>query len=655
MMSENDLCDIFRVRNPDMKHYTWRRKTPFKQRRLDYFLISDQLQDQIDQVDIIPSIQSDHLTLKLKICGAKCSCKGPFYWKLNNSLLQDKVFIELMKSEIPKFYQESEELRNPMTRWEYLKYKVRDFSKQYSVDKAREQKAKRNKLELSVKELEALISSNAEETLIQEYHKCKHQFEEIYNYVTQGIIIHSKVDWYEYGEKSSKYFLNFEKRNKANIRKILNSNLVELSEPETVLSSIKSFYSTLYKKRNDKTETDCYNYLKTLNLPKLTDNESRLCEEELTKRECWEALQTMGNNKSPGNDGLSKDYYVCFFNKIHSYLLQSLNTSFREGQLSSTQRQAVIVLIEKKDKDKRFLKNWRPISLINVDAKIASKAIALRIKKVIGKLIHWDQTAYVGNRNIGESVRLISDILEYTDENDIEAILFSADFEKAFHSVEDSFIISILRAFEFLPDFIQWVKTFFKNVEGCVMNNGSSTGYFPLERGTRQGDPISAYLFILALEILLIQIRKNADIKGIIIDETEIKLSAYADDGSFFVTDIHSLQAFFFICNQFREFSSLKLNLEKSEACWNGKAKGREDKPIDCHWINLYNDIIRILGVCNSYDTDLESSYNFFSVISKIKACLKCWEGRCLTIAGRIQIFKTFAISKTLYIDQPNF
>ena len=169
--------------------------------------------------------------------------------------------------------------------------------------------------------------------------------------------------------------------------------------------------------------------------------------------------------------------------------------SFREGQLSSTQKQAVIVLIEKKDKDKRFLQNWRPISFINVDAKIASKAIALRIKKVIRKLVHWDQTAYVGNRNIGESVRLISDILEYMDENDIEAILFSADFEKAFDSVEHSFIISTLKAFGFGPDFIQWVKTFFKNVESCVMNNGRSTSYFPLERGTQQGDPILAYLF----------------------------------------------------------------------------------------------------------------------------------------------------------------
>ena len=85
---------------------------------------------------------------------------------------------------------------------------------------------------------------------------------------------------------------------------------------------------------------------------------------------------------------------------------------------------------------------------------------------------------------IGESVRLINDILEHTDKNDIEAILFSADFEKAFDSVEHSFIISTLGAFGFRPDFIQWVETFFQNVHSCVINNGRSTGYFPLERDT---------------------------------------------------------------------------------------------------------------------------------------------------------------------------
>ena len=98
-------------------------------------------------MDIIPSIRSDHSTLKLKVCGTKHSLKGSFYWKLNKSLLQDNAFTERLKTGIPKFFQESEEVRNPMMRWEYLKYKVREFSKQYSVDKAKERKAKRNNLE----------------------------------------------------------------------------------------------------------------------------------------------------------------------------------------------------------------------------------------------------------------------------------------------------------------------------------------------------------------------------------------------------------------------------------------------------------------------------------------------------------------------------
>ena len=267
----------------------------------------------------------------------------------------------------------------------------------------------------------------------------------------------------------------------------------------------------------------------------------------------------MGNNKSPGNDGLTKEFYICFFNEIVSYLIDALNLSFAYSHLSNSQRQAVITLIEKKGKDKRYLKNWRPISLINVDTKIASKCLASRVKKVLSNLIHSDQTAYVKDRYIAESVRLISDILEYTDSNDIEAILFLADFEKAFDSIDHSFLFAVLESFGFGPDFIQWVRTLFYNAESCVINNGRSTGYFRLERGTRQGDPLSAYLFILALEVLLIQIRENNDIKGIIINNTNIKLSAYADDTYFLASDVISLQYIFKTCEIFQQFSSLKL------------------------------------------------------------------------------------------------
>ena len=86
------------------------------------------------------------------------------------------------------------------------------------------------------------------------------------------------------------------------------------------------------------------------------ENERVLCEEKLTKRECWEALLSVGNNKSPGNDGFTEEFYLCSFDKIHRYLIESLNSSLNVGKLSNSQRQAVITSIEKKVKAKDTLK-----------------------------------------------------------------------------------------------------------------------------------------------------------------------------------------------------------------------------------------------------------------------------------------------------------
>ena len=173
------------------------------------------------------------------------------------------------------------------------------------------------------------------------------------------------------------------------------------------------------KKQSTETEKDCLSYLAKFNLSRLTENERVLCEGKLTKRECWEALVSIGNNKSPGNDGFTKEFYACFFDEIHRYLIESLNSSFNSGKLSNSQRQFLITLIEKKGKDERHLQNWRPISLMNVDAKLASKSLALRVRKVLTSLIQADQTAYVKDRYIGESVKLINDMLECADKNKI--------------------------------------------------------------------------------------------------------------------------------------------------------------------------------------------------------------------------------------------
>ena len=123
----------------------------------------------------------------------------------------------LMKSEIVKYDMELPEFNDPRIRRDYLKYRMRQFAQRYSIDKARGLREKRKALEQKVKELESLISTGAEGCSLQEYNKCKQDLEEIYNYITEGIVLRSKTDWYELGEKSTKYFLNLEKETKQSL------------------------------------------------------------------------------------------------------------------------------------------------------------------------------------------------------------------------------------------------------------------------------------------------------------------------------------------------------------------------------------------------------------------------------------------------------
>ena len=125
----------------------------------------------------------------------------------------------------------------------------------------------------------------------------------------------------------------------------------------------------------------------------------------------------MKNNKSPGSDGLTVEFYKLFWGTIKNYYLDSINYSFQTGQLTTLQRQGVISLIPKPNKDLLYLSNWRPISLLNVDYKIATKVISNRIKQVLPSIISFDQTGFMKNRYIGENVRTIFDIIEYLIEN----------------------------------------------------------------------------------------------------------------------------------------------------------------------------------------------------------------------------------------------
>ena len=187
-------------------------------------------------------------------------------------------------------------------------------------------------------------------------------------------------------------------------------------------------------------------------------------------------------------------------------LVVSLNYAFSKGELSISQQRGIIRLLPKKKKDPLYLKNWRPISLLNVDYKIATKALATRLKKVLPSIISNSQTGYLEGRFIGENIRHIADVLQFTLDQNLSGIAVFLDFEKAFDSLEWDFLRKALQAFNLGENFRTWTKVMYKNISSCVINNGFSSPFFTLQRGVRQGCLLSGLLFIIAVELLSISL-----------------------------------------------------------------------------------------------------------------------------------------------------
>ena len=390
------------------------------------------------------------------------------------------------------------------------------------------------------------------------------------------------------------------------------------TDPFCILKEQERFYKNLYK--SSRTDPDIAlkisSFLNDLNIPTLSEDQKNSCEGKISAEECYRLFDSFDNNKTPGIDGIPIEFYKIFWPLISDSFMNCINECFEKGEMSSSQKQAIITLIEKKGKDRSFLENWRPISLVNVDTKIMTKAIASRIKNVLPDIIHPNQTGYVKDRFIGETIRSIYDVMDFTAKENIPGLMLFIDFQKAFDSVEWDFLFKCLEAFNFGPDFLHWVKVFYKNIQSCILNNGMTSSFFALERGVRQGDPLSPYLFVVAVETLTIAIRQNSDIKGICIEEQETKLLQYADDTTAILADTNSAKVLFELLDRFRSISGLKINCSKTEGIWIGSLKESKEEYFGIKWPEIP---IKALGVYFTYDQKLLKEKNFIERLDSIK------------------------------------
>ena len=276
-----------------------------------------------------------------------------------------------------------------------------------------------------------------------------------------------------------------------------------------------------------------------------------------------------------------------------------------------------------------------------------SKVIASRIKNVLPYIIHHNQTGYVKDRFIGETIRSIFDIMDFSVSENIPGLLLFIDFQKAFDSVEWNFLFESLKMFNFGENLLRWVKTFYNNIQSCVINNGTISNFFTLERGVRQGDPLSPYLFTIVVETLAIAIRQNEVIKGIKIGNEETKLLQFADDTTAVLADTDSAVKLFEILNLFEIVSGLKINCSKTEGMWIGSLRNDRTKPFDIRWPD---EPIKALGVYFTYNQKLLKEKNFIERLDSVKKLINIWSSRGLSIYGKVTIIKSFLIPKFVYV-----
>ena len=523
MMEELDLLDIYRQLHADTKSFTYETKNSKLKSRIDFFLVSRPISYNVKRTEVRSSIAPDHKAIFLGMELQSKLKRGPGTCKFNNTLLEDQDYIDLINFIYPRTLEKYKDVESKQLLWEVIKMELRAKTMSYSKRKRAELKMREIVLQHNLDELDYKICNDADLNphILDQDEAEKNELNSLYESKGKKAIFRSKLNWIEQGEKPTKYFFNLEKKNYVT-KTLLQMNLDNgkiTSDMKKINKQIEVFFSETYKSKLtdvplSEQELGLKDFIQNFEIPRLSNEEKATFEHELTVQEIKKVLHSFEKNKTPGEEFFSKEFYETFFGLLKQNLLDSYNETFQKGSLSVSQRRGIISLILKNDCDLSQLTGWRPITLLNVDYKILAKCIAKRIEPFLPKLIHSDQTGFMKDRFIGQNVRLLNDLMEYTDVKKISGIFLFIDFEKAFDSIEWNFIKRSLELFNLGPFLTRWFSILCNNSEAAVMSAGYMTDYVTVSRGVRQGCPLSPFL-LLSVDLLALKIRQEPNCKVI--------------------------------------------------------------------------------------------------------------------------------------------
>ena len=356
MMDRHSLVDIWRVLNPDMTDFTWYKLHPSPTfSRLDMFLVNAGLVTCVEEIHKLSRVKTDHFGVLLKLRTDQYE-RGPGTWKFNNTHLDNSDFVKIMQECIQQAQNDGSQL-NPDEKWEFLKHQMIERCKKYAKAVARRKnETKENLIQtLQILHMDMVVDPNNDD-ILHAIQRIESDLDDIRQEKINSSIFRSKTNWELHGERPSKYFFGLKKCNflNKNMHAVINKKGHICKQQSDILKEQVRFYSKLYTKNSQvhfdlkPSAQECI----------LTELEKQKLDTELTINKLENALDGMKNDKTPGIDGLTKEFYKKFFMLLGPPLHEMYTHAFHSGTLCASAKKGLLTLIPKKDRNLLHLKAW---------------------------------------------------------------------------------------------------------------------------------------------------------------------------------------------------------------------------------------------------------------------------------------------------------
>ena len=413
------------------------------------------------------------------------------------------------------------------------------------------------------------------------------------------------------------------------------------SSSSDILTHASAFYEDLYSHVSSGLPSHPVWHSPTSHL---TLDEHALLSRPITSKLLLRALLSLPNNKTPGMDGLPKEFYVRYWSFISPLFLRMV-LQFLGGRVPSSLLQAATVLIFKKG-DRTNVENYRPISLLGTDYKVIAKVLSMRLSPLLSSFIHSDQTGFVKGRCIHDSVSSIFDLTYFCQTYHRPGYLFLLDLRKAYDTLDRAFLFRALHHLGLPSHFLTLIHSLHVNSSMHLYVNGVVGRSIPVLSGVRQGCPLAPQLFICAIE--LFHRFSTSVLPAFRINSRASRLmTCYADDVTIFLEDPSILENVLPLLNEFASVSNERPNLNKCAVIPIGSAP----RPLSSHFHDIpyirQDAAERILGVFLSPSGSTFFTWN--GLLTKLESRVKKWVNIFPVLLTRAVIVNQFLVPIFLY------